>query len=57
MWNEFKVTNSFTLETSMFGKRKNNSKFKPQKIKHGQVKQLEIEDFKSIAKNLLKSFC
>lgn len=23
MWNEFKVANSFTLETSMFGKRKN----------------------------------
>ena len=28
MWNEFKVTNSFTLETSMYGKKNidNNQK-------------------------------
>ena len=45
VWNEFKVTNSFTLETSMYGKKEKNSV--NQKLKM-QATQFTLEDFRSI---------
>lgn len=46
VWNEFQVTNSFTLETSMFGK---------QTVNEDDLNQFINEDFASIGMNLLKS--
>mmetsp|Transcript_5071 Transcript_5071/g.7655 ORF Transcript_5071/g.7655 Transcript_5071/m.7655 type:complete len:234 (+) Transcript_5071:3048-3749(+) len=54
VWNEFKVTNSFTLETSMHGKQKINHFGKTRR--QGKVMQFTDEDFKSIGLNLLRSF-
>ena len=63
VWNEFKVMNSFTLETSMYGYFIKDSNFIPGTLnkldasKLRQVcKQLTLEDFKSIGTSLLKSF-
>ena len=51
VWNEFKVTNSFTLETSMYGKRETQDLEKRKKVE--EIKQLEILDFDSIGVSLL----
>ena len=61
MWNEFKVANSFTLETSMYAQKKKFSKDEfliSQKniLKRSDINQLILTDFMSIAQNLLKSF-
>jgi len=50
VWNEFKVINSFTLETSMYAKEKISSKG----TKRGMVQMVD-KDFESIAINLLKA--
>ena len=52
VWNDFKVTNSFTLETSMYGRLAQESAYH----RRGTVEQLKPEDFYSIGLNLLKTF-
>ena len=52
MWNEFNVTNTFTLETSMYGKRQKD-KEDNQIIEN--IHQLTIPDFDSIAISLLST--
>lgn len=52
VWNDFKVTNSFTLETSMYGRLVQESAYH----RRGTVEQLKPEDFYSIGLNLLKAF-
>ena len=58
VWNELKVTNSFTLETSMFGKKlknvKQNQNNQNQRPKI-QTSQLRFSDFRSISGSLLKT--
>ena len=58
VWNEFKVTNSFTLETSMFGKKMKDAVLRndqtTKKLKTVS-RQLTLEDFKSIGLSLLTS--
>ena len=51
IWNEFKVTNSFTLETSQFGQKLQQGT----KSKKGSCIQLFQEDFNNIGINLLQS--
>ena len=50
VWNDLKVTNSFTLEMSMHAKESLMVN------KRRKISQLVDEDFKSIAINLLDSF-
>ena len=50
MWNEMKVMNSFTLETSMFGR-----KTKPEGRERSKTIQLFREDFTEIAIGLMKA--
>lgn len=52
VWNDFKVTNSFTLETSMYGRLVQESAYH----RRGTVEQLKPEDFENIGLNLLKTF-
>lgn len=54
VWNEFKVMNAFTLETSMFGKKikktvykKNDKGFDEGQLKNS-CQQLDLNDFDSI---------
>jgi len=50
-WNELKITNSFTLETSLYGKTfvtENSENFK-------DTIQMTLDDYHDIAKNLLLS--
>lgn len=58
VWNEFKVTNSFTLETSMYGKKMKDAVLRndqtTKKLKTVS-RQLTLEDFQSIAFSLLNS--
>lgn len=54
VWNDFQVTNSFTLETSMFSKMKIMHHESKQKT-WGEQLQLVEDDFKSIGCNLVKA--
>lgn len=58
VWNEFKVTNSFTLETSMFAKKL--KKVIERSNQTSRIKmvtsQLTISDFDSIGLSILNSF-
>lgn len=62
VWNEFRVMNSFTLETSMYGAK--TKKAVVVKLDNGMettkmksvARQLDIADFQSIGINMLKTF-
>lgn len=59
VWNEFKVMNSFTLETSMYGMQTKDAVARGEQSYHKATKlktvsrQLTLEDFKSIGISLL----
>lgn len=59
IWNELKVTNSFTLETSMYGRkltRDEHAVYRHGSRRQHKVVQLVDEDFKIIALSVLSTF-